>query len=199
MADRSLSIGVASRPYPHEPVSGDAHAIHWHGEICRLTVIDGLGHGIEAAEAAACAIETLDAHPEADPRTALERCHVALHGTRGAAISIAQIDLGRREIVYAGVGNVEAHIWQAERHDRLIAYRGIVGSAIRTIRTFTTPLAESWTLLMHSDGISARADIHAVGLNHPADPTALAEALLQQYGRHTDDALAVVVQPRLGD
>lgn len=196
MADRPLAFGVAGRAYPNEPVSGDAHAIHWTGNRCRIAVIDGLGHGIEAAEAAACAVQTLDAHPLADPRTALERCHVALHGTRGAAISIAQIDLDRQEITYAGIGNVEAHVWQAGRHERLIAYRGIVGSAMRTIRTFTTPIEGAWTLLLHSDGLSARADIHALGLPLTADPTALAEALLERYGRQLDDALAVVVQPR---
>ena len=188
-----LMIGTAGRPHPAEVVSGDAYAVHWEGRSCRITVIDGLGHGVDAAAAAQRAVALLDAHPDLDPGEALRRCHLALAGTRGAAISVARIDTVRRELVYAGIGNVEAHIWQRGKHERLISYRGIVGSAMRTVRSFTVQLTQGWTLLMHSDGISARADIHAVGLAPPWHPDALARAVLDAYGRSHDDALAVVV------
>jgi serine phosphatase RsbU (regulator of sigma subunit) len=196
VAEHAIAIGVASRPHPAETVNGDAYAVHWVGEVCRITVIDGLGHGPEAAEASARAVAVLDGHPELDPAEALRRCHDGLIGTRGAAMSIARLDLAKGELVYAGIGNVEAHLWQNGRHERLIAYRGIVGSAMRTIRPFTIRLAADWTLLMHSDGVSARADLEALGLSAPWDPEALAEAALAQYGRSHDDALALVALPR---
>jgi len=183
---------MAGRPHPAEVVTGDAYAVHWGGGACRIAVIDGLGHGVDAAAAAQRAVEFLDAHPGLDPAESLRRCHVALGGTRGAAISVARIDTERRELVYAGIGNVEAHIWQRGKHERLITYRGIVGSAMRTVRPFTVPLAEDWTLLMHSDGISARADIRELGLAPPWRPDALARAVLDAFGRLHDDALAVV-------
>jgi serine phosphatase RsbU (regulator of sigma subunit) len=196
MSDNRLWIGVAGRPYPHETVSGDAHTISWTGDICRITVIDGLGHGREAAEAATRAIETLDAHPTLIPAEGLQRCHTALQGTRGAAISIARLDLGRNELTYAGIGNVEGHVWQGGRHERLISYRGIVGSVMRTVRSFTVALEPAWTFVMHSDGISSRADIAALGLPQPWEPDAVARGLVEKYGRQLDDVLAVVVQPR---
>ena len=196
MAGTTITIGVASRPYPSEIVNGDAHAIHQSDGICRIAVIDGLGHGVEAAAASARAVAVLDAHPELDPAEALRRCHTALVGTRGAAISVARLDLTRGEMVYAGIGNVEAHLWQGGKHERLIAYRGIIGSAMRTVRPFTMPLAEEWTLLMHSDGVSARADLHALNAPTPWDPPALAQAVLDTYGRQHDDALAVVAMLR---
>ncbi len=196
MADRPISIGVASRPYPGEIVSGDAQAVHWVGEVCRIAVIDGLGHGPQAAEAAACAVGVLDRHPELDPAEALRQCHTALLGTRGAAMSVARLDLAKGVLVYAGIGNVDAHLWQGGRHERLIVYRGVVGSAMRTIRPFTLRLAEEWTFLIHSDGISARADITAVGIPEPWEPEPLALAVLEQYGRQHDDALALVAMRR---
>jgi hypothetical protein len=49
---------------------------------------------------------------------------------------------------------------------------------------------------MHSDGISARADVRALDLPPPWEPDALAEAVLARYGRTHDDALAVVAIPR---
>jgi serine phosphatase RsbU (regulator of sigma subunit) len=177
-------------------VSGDAYAVHWSDGACRIAVIDGLGHGVEAAAASALAVGVLNAHPALDVAEALRRCHPALMGTRGAAISIARLDLARGELVYAGIGNVEGHLWQGGRHERLIAYRGIIGSAVRTFRQFTLPLLESWALLMHSDGISARVDLGALDLPQPWEPDALAEAVLARYGRTHDDALAVVAMPR---
>src|ERR1044071_4727239 len=103
MADHPIVVSVASRPYPGERVNGDAHAVHWTGAAageggnghgrCRIAVIDGLGHGPEAAAAAACAVSFLDEHPDLDPAEALRRSHVAMMGTRGAAISIARLDL----------------------------------------------------------------------------------------------------------
>jgi serine phosphatase RsbU (regulator of sigma subunit) len=196
MADHSITIGVASRPYPSEIVNGDAHAVHWSEGVCRISVIDGLGHGVEAARASARAVAVLDAQPELDPAEALRRCHTALAGTRGAAISVARLDLARGELVYAGIGNVEAHLWQGHRHERMIAYRGIIGSAMRTVRPFTMPLAEEWTLLMHSDGISTRADLHALDVPMPWDADLLAVAVLERYGRQLDDALVVVAMLR---
>ena len=196
MAPLPLAIGVASRPHPAETVSGDAYAVHWTGDVCRITVIDGLGHGPEAAAAAARAVATLDAHPSLGPAEALQRCHTALAGTRGAAISIARLDLGRGELMYAGIGNVEAHLWHGSRHEHMIVYRGIVGSAMRTLRTFTSTLDDAWIFLMHSDGISARADVYALDLPDPWEPDALARSILERYGRLHDDALAVVAQPR---
>jgi serine phosphatase RsbU (regulator of sigma subunit) len=196
VAEAPLAIGVAGRPHPDEVVNGDAYAVHWSGDRCRIAVIDGLGHGIDAARASGRAIETLAAHPDLDPVESLRRCHAALAGTRGAAMSVARFDLARRELAYAGVGNVEGHLWQDGRQEHLIAYRGIVGSAMRTVRPFTVALGAEWAFLLHSDGISARADLLAAGLPEIRDPEALARAILERYARQHDDALALVALPR---
>lgn len=190
-----IAIGVAGRPHPGEAVSGDAHAVQWWDGTCRIAVIDGLGHGAAAAAAAARAVESLAAHPQLDPVESLRRCHAALAGTRGAAISVVRIDPAGRELVYAGVGNVEAHLWQGGRHERLIVYRGIVGSVMRTIRPFAVRLIGPWTLLLHTDGISARADVTALAQGRPWEPTALALAIVERFGRSQDDALAAVAMP----
>jgi serine phosphatase RsbU (regulator of sigma subunit) len=199
MAAQPILIGVAERPHPAETVNGDAYAVHWAGAgadaVCRIAVIDGLGHGPEAAEASARAIAVLDEQPALDPVQALHRCHAAMMGTRGAAMSVARLDPTRGELVYAGIGNVEAHLWQEGRRERLIAYRGIVGAAMRTIRPFTLRLGAGWLLLMHSDGISARADVEALGLLEPAAPADIAQAILDRYARAHDDALALVAVP----
>jgi serine phosphatase RsbU (regulator of sigma subunit) len=192
-----LEIAAASRPYPGETVNGDGWAAHWHDGVCRLVVIDGLGHGAGAAMATAAALRVLEASPTLDPVEAIRRCHGALAGTRGAAISVARIDLVSSKIVYAGVGNVEARLWTPARQQRLIAYRGIVGSASPTVRPFEIALpSASWLFVMHSDGVSTRLDVEAA-LAPPEvrEPQALADAFLTRWARTSDDATVLLARP----
>src|SRR5437764_693445 len=115
--DRDASVGTgelttaaATRCFPGEAVSGDAWTVERSEGAYRLTVIDGLGHGPEAAEAAATAKQTLEAHPDLEPAAAVMACHSALSHTRGAAILTAQLDLDRHVLTYAGIGNVEGRL-----------------------------------------------------------------------------------------
>ena len=135
MRDRRLIIAADGRPCRGEAVSGDGWSVDWDGTACRVAVIDGLGHGPEAARATEAAIAVLSAHPSLPADEALRRCHSALRGTRGAAISVARIEPDAGRLVYAGVGNVEARLWRDGTQDRPIAYRGIVGVTLPTIRT----------------------------------------------------------------
>src|SRR5205814_7164837 len=151
MAPQGIAVGAASRPYPGEALNGDAWHIDWQSTGCRITVIDGLGHGPEAARAAALAREALIEAPELLPLDGLRVCHRALAGTRGAAISVASIDLTTVHLTYAGVGNVMGHLWQDGRREQLVGYPGIVGSVLPTLRSFSLPLQPRWLVAMHTD------------------------------------------------
>jgi len=52
MTEDALVVAGVSRPYPGETVNGDAWAVHRHGGAGRIALVDGLGHGPEAAVAA---------------------------------------------------------------------------------------------------------------------------------------------------
>jgi serine phosphatase RsbU (regulator of sigma subunit) len=194
MDDTTVAIGVATRPHPSERLNGDAWAVHHEGSVWRIAVIDGLGHGPEAALAAQTAVRVLDDRPTAEPVAAIYACHAALGGTRGAAVSVAYIDLATARLTYAGIGNVEARLCQGGGQQRPISYRGIVGTVMRTVRSFEIQLEKPWLLAMHSDGLSSRLEIP-----EPSeawnDPQALADGFLAQWGRQTDDATVVVITP----
>jgi serine phosphatase RsbU (regulator of sigma subunit) len=195
VAGPTLAIGTAARPYSGETVSGDGWSIDWHEGVCRVALIDGLGHGSQAAAATRAATTALTNQPELSPAEALRLCHRALAGTRGAVISIARIDLAGGRLTYAGVGNVEARLWHPPTHERPISYRGVLGSTIPTIRSFDFPLPPDWVLILHTDGISSRFDIRDVPDSLYHDPQALADELLQRWSRTTDDATVVVIRP----
>lgn len=196
MAERPLIIRAEGRPYPGETVSGDGWAIDWDDDACRVAVIDGLGHGPHAARATDAAIAALSAHPTLPPAEALRRCHLDLHGTRGAAISIARIEPLAGRLLYAGVGNVEARLWHDGEQERPITFRGIVGVTLPTIRTFELTLGADWTLLLHTDGVSARFGGSEILDALEREPLELAPLLLERWSRPLDDATVVVIRPR---
>jgi serine phosphatase RsbU (regulator of sigma subunit) len=198
LAGRSITVAVAARPHPEESVSGDGWSVDWWEGACRIALIDGLGHGPNAAAIAQRAVETLRDHPALGPAEALALCHRALAGTRGAAVSIARLEPDAGRLTYAGIGNVEAQLWQAGRSQRPIAYRGIVGVTARSPRAFDLALEPGWLLVLWTDGVSARFELASIPGTLHSDPHALAEMLLRDWSRLSDDATVVVAAPTTG-
>jgi serine phosphatase RsbU (regulator of sigma subunit) len=194
LAHDDLNIAIATRPYIGETVNGDRAQIDWSDDRCRVTLIDGLGHGVEAARASERAATVLGEQSDLSPVEALNVCDRILRGTRGAAVSIATIDLARKRLTFSGIGNVEGRLFQPSRTQRLITYRGIVGAARPSARTFEYQLESTWTLILHTDGVSARfddAEIHAPG----STLEETAQSILKLWGRERDDATVVIVRP----
>ena len=78
-------------------------------------VIDGLGHGDAAADAAAVASGRIRRHRREPAESLLRRCHAALRKTRGAVITLAWFDLEAKTFSVGGRG---------ERRGALRARRG---------------------------------------------------------------------------
>ncbi len=194
MGEQPLAIAVAARPYPGETVSGDAWQVDWDDAVCRIAVIDGLGHGPQAAAAAMAAVATLAAEPKLNPVDAVHRCHDALTGTRGAALLVATIDLSRAQLTVAGAGNVEGRLYQDGVTKHLVTDRGIVGSVLPRVRPVELELAPDWLILICTDGIKQRFDALAL-LDVTPGGKSLAQAVLDGWGRITDDATVLVAQP----
>src|SRR5262245_17855870 len=102
-----IEWGVARLIHPGESVSGDVHVVVPHGRGVLLAVIDGSGHGPEAARAAQLAVAALQQDPNADVADHLARCHAALGRSRGAVMTLADFNSRERTLTLCGVGNVE--------------------------------------------------------------------------------------------
>jgi serine phosphatase RsbU (regulator of sigma subunit) len=195
VVEHPVTITVAARPYPGETVSGDAWQVDWIGDLCRISVVDGLGHGPLAAAASLAATMNLASHPERDPATAIQGCHEVLAGTRGAALLVAAVDLRAGQLTIAGVGNVEAQLWQHGRTQHVISDRGIVGAVLPRVKPVTVALDADWLLLVYTDGIRNRFDLDALRQTD-SDGHGCADALLHGWARSTDDATVLVAHPR---
>jgi phosphoserine phosphatase RsbX len=196
-----IEWGVATLVLPGEKQSGDLHLVKATARGVLVAVVDGLGHGSEAASAAHAAVAALNRHSDESPLRLLERCHGALQGTRGAVLSLASFDQGR-SLTWVGVGNVEGrllHTDGAERFARLreslVTRGGIVGSQLPRVQPRTLPVAFGDTLIFATDGIKENFTDRL-----PADaaPQQLADQILASYRKGTDDALVLVARYRGG-
>jgi anti-sigma regulatory factor (Ser/Thr protein kinase) len=187
--------GAVSIPAPHETVCGDAWRVAERDDAFAVLVADGLGHGPNAAEAAGRAVAVFDAQPFDDTVSTIERAHVALVGSRGAAVAIARVQ--GSQVRYAGVGNIAGALAGGERSKGLASQNGTVGLQLRKVVAFEHEWPEQGRLVMHSDGISSRwtlASYPGLLVRHPA----LAAAVLwRDHGRGRDDATIVVVGRRM--
>lgn len=187
-----LRFGAATRPYPGETENGDGWRVDpLPGGGLRVAVVDGLGHGPPAAHATRLALDVLGTRLEADLEEALGACHQALIGSRGAAVTLADIYVRAGSLRYIGVGNVEGCVAWSNHLTSFLLYRGIVGERIRTVRAHAVALEPGWRLLVYTDGISSR--VHPADLHDVADPQALADLVLERCARSSDDATVVVV------
>ena len=109
-AREPVEWGVATRCRRGEATSGDLAVVTLLPEGALVAAIDGLGHGGEAARAARRAGEVVRESPSRDLVLLVERCHAALQGTRGAAISLAFVSPSESTMTWLGVGNVEGRV-----------------------------------------------------------------------------------------
>jgi anti-sigma regulatory factor (Ser/Thr protein kinase) len=185
---------VLSLPKPGERVCGDASAIAIDGGRASLLVADGLGHGPDAAEAADAAVESFRADPFAPLRPLLERLHVRLRSTRGAAVAVIHADADAGTIRLSGAGNVVGRLVTGIGDRTLLTQHGTAGVTMRSPEETQVPWPAHALLVVCSDGIETRWKPELLRPVLGRDP-ALACALLQrEHGRGRDDATVAVLR-----
>ena len=176
--------------------SGDLHVVAGFDGGVLVGVIDGLGHGPEAAEAAREAARILEELAGEPLSTLVEQCHQALRNTRGAVMTLASFDERASTMTWMGVGNVEAILLRSGRPDAParegVALRGgVVGYHLPTLRESSLPVSPGDTLVLATDGIRSG---FIAGLAGQGTPQEIADAILAGYARGSDDALVVVAR-----
>ena len=191
-----LERGVAGLAHEGEGRSGDVAVFAPSRRGGLVAVIDGLGHGDPAAEAAEAAAEGLRAQVELPPQDLFELCHQELRRTRGAVMTLAGFDLEARKMEWTGVGNVEARVVRAgdsgdARHASPVVLGGVVGYNLPQVRMASIPLEPGDAVVLATDGV--RAD-YSRSLESGVPAQELADRVLERHGKGTDDALAAVVR-----
>jgi hypothetical protein len=198
MSLQALEIGIAGHASPQETLSGDRHVLCEFPGGVLVGLLDGLGHGPGAEEAARLASETLVEHAQESLVSLISRCHERLRPERGVVMSLASFLYGEGMMSWAGVGNVEGILVRGNGTPRvedetLLVRPGVVGIRVRYLEAEVLAIHPGDTLVLATDGIRT-GFAGRVARALPAQK--VAEQILLHHSKGTDDALVVVARYR---
>ena len=184
-----LTVGAIRIAAPGENVCGDAWASIENDDRSFILVVDGLGHGPPAANAAEEAVRVFRGQRAQEPDQIIESIHAALRSTRGAAVAIARLDRVAREVRYAGVGNISAMVLNTHTGatTSMVSQNGTIGYTIRKLQVFEYPWTEDSLLLMHSDGLATHWNLDRYLGLWQRHPGLIAGVLYREHKRGRDD------------
>lgn len=183
-------IGVVHRAKKGELKSGDDYLIHDLGEKLFVAVIDGLGHGPKAHEAAVT-IKSVFKEQIEKGNLALpmlfDLAHKRAAATRGGVVGAALVDYTRKRISFLGVGNIAMKCVGKNGNESPLSVDGIVGYTMDRKKLQDLPFEEGQVLIMHSDGVSERYGTAFVRANSSLPMQKLVQKIVDGFGRADRD------------
>lgn len=165
---------------------------HWHADgITSLCVVDGLGHGEAAEVVANLAVDYVARHLSQSLSEIFAGCDAHLRSTRGVVMGVAMIDEGSGRLAYAGVGNTRALVC-GRRVVMFGATPGIVGGGYRSLTNDAAMLRPSDLVILTTDGVKEGFGMWRYDSTLRADVYGLAERIMRDWGRESDDAAVLV-------
>jgi anti-sigma regulatory factor (Ser/Thr protein kinase) len=175
-----------------EEVAGDAWSSHRDASGITVFVVDGLGHGIEAARAANEAVTQFQHSRQEPPAEIIASVHRAMRHTRGGAVAVARLQWESATVTYAGLGNITGVVVSpASPARRMVSHAGIAGHNARKIQAFEYPCPDG-LLIMHSDGVGTRWTLSRYPELIRMHPLLVAGVLYRDFARGSDDATIAV-------
>jgi len=159
-------------------------------------VIDGLGHGSEAAAAANSAESILRTQAQEPVISLVRQCHERLRATRGVVMSVISFDVSHGLITWLGVGNVRGILYRSQyssnpSREELLLRAGVIGGQIPPLQAAVLPVSHGDTLILASDGIRGEFAQDRVSSELPQR---LADTILLRYAKSTDDAIVLIAR-----
>jgi anti-sigma regulatory factor (Ser/Thr protein kinase) len=189
----TVAWGTAGAALAGQTASGDRAVVVEYPHGALVALIDGLGHGREAYEAALAAERVLLAAPYESVDELLRRCHDALRRTRGAVISLASFDAERGAMTWLGVGNVEGLLVRGfGGSSEAVSMRGgTVGYMLPPLYPRTLVVHPGDTLVLATDGIRPGFKQEILPARAPQQ---IADEVLAHWSTRADDACVVVAR-----
>ncbi|GHH48305.1 SpoIIE family protein phosphatase [Streptomyces candidus] len=193
-AARGPDLAALCLPRESEDSCGDGWAVSDTGDVATdlpqrtVVVVDGLGHGPPAAEAADTALRAFRRDPDLPLPALMTSLHKSLRRTRGAAVGLLRLRPdGHAD--HCSVGNVRA---QAVGFDgvrsRLSGQPGVVGWNMPLPRVQRIPVPPGSLLVLHSDGVDPRWTHDPTRFLLRLPPPLLVASLAHDFRRSRDDA-----------
>ena len=191
-----LDVAERNRPSRSELVSGDSTVVCQVADGLLLACIDASGHGPRAHGVAQKLSELVRARAAqgagGDLRRMLQMLHDAAVGTVGAAAALVLLDPVRARLRMVGVGNIRVRCVGTQSWVG-ISRNGMLGERFSLPQEQSCELHPDDLVLLYSDGIREHLDRQLLVRAHLGSAHTLANALLREGARATDDASCVVV------
>jgi anti-sigma regulatory factor (Ser/Thr protein kinase) len=194
----AFEYGAIALPMAGESVCGDAWCVLQEDGRAAVLVADGLGHGPDAAEASAAAVEAFRPVAFEEPAGVLERIHQRLRSTRGAAVALAQLSATDDAVRFCGAGNIAGRLFNGVADRTLLSQHGTAGLRVRSLQTQRYEWPAHGLLVLHSDGLKSRWTLQAVPQLLQHHPAVVAAWLCRAQHRGRDDATVVAIRRRAG-
>lgn len=188
-----LQAATYIRPMPGHHVGGDAAVVREVEDGLLVTIVDVLGHGVEAHEFAVQIQSFFEATTVTDPEMLANALHARFRGGRGAAVGICHIRREDGVANYVGHGNTAARrLWRQPA--RMVSRDGTIGGRIRSCPSQTLKLESGDVLLMYTDGVKDRFEL--ADYRHVISDTApsIARNVVEMFGKGHDDAACIAVR-----
>jgi anti-sigma regulatory factor (Ser/Thr protein kinase) len=189
-----MEVAAVHLAKPGQDVCGDGWAVEQEPGRSRLLVTDGLGHGPLAAEVSRAAVRVFREHVELPSSQLLERMHLALRPTRGAAVGLADVNLATRTLRFTGVGNIAGTIYSDGASQSTVSHGGTVGHEVRKIQELEYPFPKSAVLVVHSDGLATHWRLDRYAGLASRDPRLIAGILYRDFKRGRDDVTVLAAR-----
>jgi anti-sigma regulatory factor (Ser/Thr protein kinase) len=180
-----------------EEVCGDAWEVIETAGVLRAMVVDGLGHGPFAEQAAREALAVFRSQATTGVASTLKLVDQALTKTRGAAGAIVELCPAKGHVTAAGVGNISMRILKNGESKSFGCNNGTLGTGVLRIDEFRQPWMHGSVLVMHSDGVKTHwtlDDYPGVARRHPG---LVAGLLYRDFRRERDDVTVIVARHSL--
>ena len=188
-----LEHASVNRPYPGQRLSGDFTLVREAETSLLVGVVDVSGHGPGAHGLATELGAVLTAATVFDLEALLHSLHEHCQGTRGAAAGLAVLNRASRQLTFAGVGNVHIRVI-GRKHWHGVSRDGILGERMRNVLPQSVLLDPGNLVVVASDGCSESAKTRVLIPGTPLSAVQIAEKLIADTAKSTDDASCVVVK-----
>ena len=172
---------------------GDAGIVRMGTGNVFLGLVDALGHGKRAHEAAILAVNFLSEHSEDDLASLMRELHERLRGTVGAVAALCRVFPESGDLRCVGIGNIAVRILGAESR-RIVPRDGVVGYMMPSPAERRERLDPGDVLVLHSDGIREHFDLLEWPGLLKCTAGEIASGVLERFGKKDDDASCIAMR-----
>ena len=189
------NVGIALSAYHNSPHCGDQCRVWLHEGKTVACIVDGLGHGLGAEEAAKAAIEYVSRHLQDPLPDLFAGCNTAIRKSRGVAMAVAIINHFNGHMTYSCIGNTRAAIIE-KNTQHISGDPGIVGGGFQNLLVDTYCFSKGATIVFWSDGIEEFINFDRYRRHMRESAQNLAERIINDFNKGDDDASVMVVNDR---